>query len=169
MRNVQKVIVSSFLVLGMALPVVAVQAAGTSSSTTSSSSSSSSGNSGGASVTEEYAKAKNKIAAGSYESAIAILQKIVEQQPKNADALNLMGYSYRKLDNYDQSLKYYEQALKLEPDHIGANEYLGELYLEMKNLPKAEERLATLTKACNGCQEQKELEEKIAAYKAANS
>ena len=66
----------------------------------------------------------------------------------------------------DEALEYYEKALKLKPNHVGANEYLGELYLEMKNLPKAEERLAVLAKACNGCEEQKELEEKIADFKA---
>jgi hypothetical protein len=53
----------------------------------------------------------------------------------------------------------YGKALKLKPNHVGA-EYLGELVPEMKDLPKAEERLAVLTKACNGCEEQKELEER---------
>ncbi|MGH6932624.1 MAG: tetratricopeptide repeat protein [Dongiaceae bacterium] len=167
MRNVRKLLMSAFMVVGLAVPMAALQAAGSSGG----SSSGSSGGSGstGSSTTEDYAKAKNKIAAGSYDSAISILEKIVRKQPSNADAFNLLGYSHRKLGRYDEALEYYQDALKLEPAHIGANEYLGELYLEMKDLPKAEERLAVLTKACDGCEEQKELEEKIAAYKAANS
>jgi predicted Zn-dependent protease len=167
MATTRRILMASVMALSLALPLAAAQAAGTSSGSSSSSSGSSS--SGGTSTTEEYGKAKSKIAAGSYQSAIDILEKIVAKQPSNADALNLMGYSYRKLGKTDEALEYYEDALKLEPDHVGANEYLGELYLEMKNLPKAEERLAALTKACNGCEEQKELEEKIAAFKASNS
>jgi tetratricopeptide (TPR) repeat protein len=115
-----------------------------------------------------YKKASAKVDAGKYDDAIEILEDIVDDNPKNADAWNLMGYSHRKLGEYDDALEYYGKALKLKPNHVGANEYLGELYLEMKDLPKAEERLAVLTKACNGCEEQKELEEKIADYKANN-
>jgi tetratricopeptide (TPR) repeat protein len=115
-----------------------------------------------------YKKASAKVDAGKYDDAIEILEDIVDDNPKHADAWNLMGYSHRKLGEYDDALEYYEKALKLKPNHVGANEYLGELYLEMKDLPKAEERLAVLTKACNGCEEQKELEEKIADYKANN-
>jgi predicted Zn-dependent protease len=166
MAPTRKILMASVMALSLALPLAAALAAGTSSGSSSSSSGSSS--TGGTSAAEDYSKAKSKVAAGSYQAAIDILEKMVAKQPNNADALNLMGYSYRKLGKTDEALEYYEDALKLEPDHIGANEYLGELYLEMKNLPKAEERLATLTKACNGCEEQKELEEKIAAFKASN-
>jgi tetratricopeptide (TPR) repeat protein len=115
-----------------------------------------------------YKKASAKVDAGKYDDAIEILDDLVDDNPKNADAWNLLGYSHRKLGEYDEALEYYTKALKLKPNHIGANEYMGELYLEMKNLPKAEERLAVLTKACNGCEEQKELEEKIADYKKTN-
>jgi len=115
-----------------------------------------------------YKKASAKVDAGKYDDAIDILEDIVDDNPKNADAWNLLGYSHRKLGEYDDALEYYEKALKLKPNHVGANEYLGELYLEMKDLPKAEERLAVLAKACNGCEEQKELEEKIADFKANN-
>jgi tetratricopeptide (TPR) repeat protein len=160
-RNILAALVLSF---GLAVVPAVVEAAGSGNSSSGGSSGSSS-----SSTTEDYAKAQNKIAAGSYEAAIALLEKVVKKQPKNADALNLLGYSHRKLGEFDESLEYYLAALEIDPDHIGANEYLGELYLQMKDLPKAEERLAVLAKACNGCEEQKELEEAIAAYKAANS
>lgn len=166
MATIRKILMASVLALGLAMPLAAVEAAGSGGS---SSGSSGSNSSGGSSTTEDYSKAKSKIAAGSYQSAIDILEKIVKKQPKNADALNLLGYSHRKLGDFDESLEYYLAALDIDPDHIGANEYLGELYLQMKDLPKAEERLAVLAKACNGCEEQKELEEAIAAYKASSS
>jgi tetratricopeptide (TPR) repeat protein len=126
------------------------------------------GNSSSKSPEKLYQKASAEVKDGDYDDAIDILEDIVRKDPKNADAWNLLGYSHRKLGEYDEALEHYQKALRLKPNHVGANEYLGELYLEMKDLPKAEERLAVLTKACNGCDEQKELEEKIAEYKATN-
>ena len=65
------------------------------------------------------------------------------------------------------ALKHYKIALRLAPRHRGANEYLGELYLALGQLKKAEERLAVLDRACLfGCEEYTELKEAIAAYKA---
>ena len=62
---------------------------------------------------------------------------------------------------------YYRRALAIEPRHLGANEYLGELYLETGELAKAEERLRELAIACpSGCEERDELSEAIDAYKA---
>jgi tetratricopeptide (TPR) repeat protein len=159
------------LTMCVAVPVGFAWAANSGGGSSSSGDSSSGGSSGGgnsASAADMYKQASAKVKAGKYESAIDILEDIVDDNPRNADAWNLMGYSYRKLGDYDEALEYYEKALKLKPNHVGANEYMGELYLEMKDLPKAEERLSVLTKACNGCEEQKELEEKIADFKANN-
>ena len=55
-----------------------------------------------------------------------------------------------------------------KPDHLGANEYLGELYLEMKQPDKAKERLAVLKGACGSCEEYMELASKINQYTASN-
>src|SRR5262249_11496472 len=136
-------------------------AAGSSGSSNSSNSSNS--------VSALYTKASAKAHATDYRGAMTILDKIIAKDPRNPDALNLMGFCERKLGNTDEALEYYEKALAIRPNHVGANEYLGELYLEMKNLPKAEERLKVLAKACNGCEEQMELQEKIEKYKAANN
>jgi len=125
------------------------------------------GNSTG-SGSSQYDAARAKVEAEDYRGAMPMLEKLLAKNPRDADVLNLMGYSTRKLGNPDKALDYYQKALAIDPRHIGANEYLGELYLEMKDLPKAEERLQVLTGACNGCEEQQELEEKIAAYKAEN-
>jgi predicted Zn-dependent protease len=162
------------LALGVALPHAAGFAAnsggGSSSSGGSSgSSSSSSSSSSSTSVSAMYTQASAKVDATDYRGAMTVLDKIIAKDPHNPDALNLMGFCDRKLGNTDEALEYYNKALAIKPNHVGANEYLGELYLELKNLPKAEERLKVLAKACNGCEEQQELKEKIEKYKAANN
>lgn len=86
---------------------------------------------------------------------------------RDADALNYLGFCHRKLGKYPEALSYYQRALSVNPKHKGANEYLGELYLLMKNLPKAEEQLAILKGLCPaGCEELEDLEADIADYKA---
>jgi tetratricopeptide (TPR) repeat protein len=117
-------------------------------------------------IQDDYAKAKGLIDREQYRDAIPILERLVTKNPADTDALNELGYSHRELGHEQRALGYYLKALAIEPGHIGANEYLGELYLEMKDLPKAEERLAVLQKACGNCQEFSELKEKIADYKA---
>jgi len=144
-----------------ALPSTGSFAAG-SSSGGSSSSSSSSTSSGG----NDYNDAVSMIDDKDYGGAIPLLKKVVAMEPTNADALNYLGYAHRMLGKQSEALSYYEQALALQPLHVGANEYLGELYLEMKQLPKAEERLAVLEQACGDCDEYVELKEKIDDYKA---
>ena len=117
----------------------------------------------------EFAKARKKVNNEDYEAAIPLLEKALKKDPKNADALNYLGYSHRKLGHTDQALGYYQQALAIEPKHRGANEYLGELYLELKQLDKAEERLEVLSTACNACEEYVELKEKVEAFKNGQS
>jgi Flp pilus assembly protein TadD len=112
---------------------------------------------------DPYKQAKALIDDDKYSDAIPILQKLIKDKGAYADALNLLGYSYRKSGDATTALDYYNQALAMEPEHLGANEYLGELYLEMKQKDKAQERLAVLKKACGSCEEAKELESKIMA------
>jgi tetratricopeptide (TPR) repeat protein len=85
---------------------------------------------------------------GKYQQAIIELDKALKDEPDNADLLNLMAYSQRQLKHYDIALECYQKALQVEPRHRGANEYLGELYLQIGQLDKAEERLEVLDKAC---------------------
>ena len=160
------------LAVGVALPAAggfAANSGGGSSSSGGGSSGSSSSSSSSSSVPTMYKQASAKVDAKDYRGAMPILDKIIAKDPRNPDALNLMGFCERKLGNTDEALEYYEKALAIKPSHVGANEYLGELYLELKNLPKAEERLKVLAKACNGCEEQQELAEKVESYKAANN
>ncbi|MDH3634840.1 MAG: tetratricopeptide repeat protein [Gammaproteobacteria bacterium] len=113
---------------------------------------------------------KKLIKAEEYQQAISELDKALVDTPDSADLLNLLAYSNRKLGNFDTALDYYLKALKIEPDHRGANEYLGELYLQLGQPEKAEERLAVLDKECFfGCDEYDELKEAIEEYRKKNS
>ena len=114
-----------------------------------------------AAQTDPYKQAKSLIDDDKYSEAIPILQKLIKDKGAYADALNLLGYSYRKSGDATTALDYYNQALAMEPKHLGANEYLGELYLEMKQPDKAKERLAVLKNACGDCDEYQELENAI--------
>ena len=103
-----------------------------------------------------------------YAGAIEQLDLALLKEPENADVLNYLGFSHRKLGNYEEAERYYLRALEIEPEHRGANEYIGELYLETDRPELAEERLQVLDDACFfGCEEYDELKEAIEAYKAA--
>ena len=156
-RNLRGLMAATFMVV--ALPAAAF-AAGSSSSTTT----------GDSSADENLGLAKTAIAQFKYDKAKEYLENVLALTPNDADALNLMGFSERKTGDMSESLEYYNKALALQPNHLGANEYLGELYLEMKDVKKAEERLAVLQQACGGtCEEYQELKEKIEKFKVASN
>jgi Tfp pilus assembly protein PilF len=107
--------------------------------------------------------AELKVNSGDYRGAMPMLAAIIQNDPRNTDALNLMGFSLRKTGQYDLALRYYYSALALQPKHIGANEYLGELYVVMGQVDKAKERLAILQAACGAnCVQARELSDMIA-------
>jgi tetratricopeptide (TPR) repeat protein len=76
-----------------------------------------------------FAQAKAMIEAKNYANALPLLQQVVQRDPRNADAYNLMGYATRASGNPRGSLQYYQQALAIDARHLGAHEYLGEAYL----------------------------------------
>ena len=114
---------------------------------------------------DPYKQAKDLVDDEEYAKAIPLLQKSIQEKGEYADALNLLGFANRKLGDKSKALTYYTKALNLEPNHLGANEYMGELYLELNDLPKAEARLAVLKNACGDCDEFDDLEEAINDYK----
>jgi Flp pilus assembly protein TadD len=115
----------------------------------------------------DFANAKAAIDKQDWPTAIALLNKVTAAEPKNPEAYNLLGYSVRKSGNPQASLQYYQYALSLDPKHLGANEYIGEAYLQLGDLAKAEEHLKRLDELCTfGCKEHTELKNAIAAYKA---
>ena len=111
--------------------------------------------------------ARTQIAAKKWDGAIAELKRV--NDTGNADWNNLMGYSLRKgaAPDYAGAEKYYNEALRIDPKHRAALEYSGELYLMTGNLPKAEQRLAALDKACTfTCEEYTDLKKAVERYKA---
>ena len=101
-------------------------------------------------------KEKNDKAKKIYSQAFKKLEKAYSSDKKNPDILNYMGYTSRKIGNFDQAEKFYLTGLSIKPNHNGINEYLGELYVQTNQIDKAKERLDVL-KDCN-CEEYKELE-----------
>ena len=91
-----------------------------------------------------------------YSQAFKKLEKAYSSEKKNPDILNYMGYTSRKIGNFEQAEKFYLTGLSIKPDHNGINEYLGELYVQTNRIDKANERLDVL-KNCN-CEEYNELE-----------
>ena len=91
-----------------------------------------------------------------YSQAFNKLEKAYKKNKKDPDILNYMGFTSRKVGNFDVAEKFYLQGLSIKPNHNGINEYLGELYVQTNRIDKANERLAIL-KNCN-CDEYKELE-----------
>jgi tetratricopeptide (TPR) repeat protein len=110
-------------------------------------------------------EARRLIAKSDWVGSIKLLRQIVVQQPHNADALNLLGYSLRQKGEMKEAEAWYLKALKIEPKHLGANEYLGELYAMTGQLDKAQARLKTIAKICGNtsCEEYKDLAKVIAA------
>ena len=112
-----------------------------------------------------YAEAKTLVKKKEFDKAVVMLEELLKdgKNASNPDVLNDYAYSLRNLKQYDKAEKFYLDALKIKPNHVGANEYLGELYLITKRPEEAKKRLEVL-KTCN-CEEYKELKEKIAKYK----
>jgi hypothetical protein len=83
-------------------------------------------------------------------AAQAVLRDAVAANPQNPDYHNMYAYTIRKGASPDMNLvfKHYNEALRLDPKHRGAHEYIGEAYLMVGNLPKAKEHLSTLDKLC---------------------
>jgi len=112
---------------------------------------------------------RKAIDAKDYKGAVGHFTKAVQEEPKNADAHSMLGYSYRKLGTFDKSMEHYQTALKIDSNHRSAHEYLGELYLEMNQPDNAEKQLAALKKACpmfGRCEEYDDLKKALDAYKA---
>ncbi len=117
-------------------------------------------------VLEKAQDASNR---GDWTGAQAILKDALARNPGNAEYHNEYAYNLRKGPNPDMSLvfQHYNEALRLDPKHRGANEYLGEAYLMVGNLPKAKEQLAALDKICFlPCKEYSDLKQHIADYEA---
>ena len=108
-------------------------------------------------------KGKVEKAKKRYEKAQKLLLKSNSEKPNQADTLNYLGFTTRKLGDYENGEKYYLMGLKINPNHTGINEYLGELYIATNRMDLARERLKVLEN-CN-CEEYAELKDIIEGVK----
>ncbi len=117
-------------------------------------------------------QARSAIDKQDWARAQGVLREAVAANPQSAEYHNLYAYSMRKGANpaMDLVFRHYNEALRLEPRHRGAHEYIGEAYLMTGNLAKAKEHLAQLDRLCTfGCEEYSKLKKEIAAYEQRNA
>lgn len=116
-------------------------------------------------VDPDYAAAQKAIERKDWPEAVRLLEQAAIRQPSSADVENLLGYAERNRGNLDAAFGHYEKALKLDPKHRGAHEYVGEAYLMVGDLAKAKEHLAALDKLCRfSCEEYRDLKKRVAEY-----
>jgi Flp pilus assembly protein TadD len=117
------------------------------------------------SLDPEYRQGVAAVEAKDWKTAIGLLSSAALRDTRNADIQNYLGYAYRNTGELALAFKHYQRALQLNPRHRGAHEYLGEAYLMIGNVAKAEEHLALLRKICLiPCAETGVLEKKIAEF-----
>jgi len=120
----------------------------------------------GAQLDPDFAAGKRAIESKDWSAAIKSLSSAALRDTRNADIQNYLGYAYRKSGDMDSAFTHYDRALQLNPRHRGAHEYVGEAYLLVGNLSKAEEHLAALQRICLvPCEEYGELRREIDAYR----
>ena len=119
-----------------------------------------------------YELAEKHIDNQSYDKSLKLLKKLTKREDlgtKRADIYNLLGFSYRKLENpdLDKSFAAYMMAIEIDPSHLGAHEYLGELYLMRDQKDKAVIILKKLDQlAGSNTEEYKELKIAIDEYQS---
>lgn len=113
----------------------------------------------------DFAAGKKAVERKDWKAAVESLNKALARLPENADLHNLLGYSYRHLGDLDNSFRHYKEALRIDPKHRGAHEYIGQAYLKAGQPEQAAEHLATLEKLCGkNCEEYRDLAKAIANY-----
>ena len=113
---------------------------------------------------DELAKSRSLIAAKNYSQALVELKRVDRVMTNNADVKNLLGLTSRKLGQYSQASGYYVKALQIDPTHLGALEYQGELFIIQKKVALAKRNLATLKRLCGtSCEEYVDLANAITA------
>ena len=114
-----------------------------------------------------WIEGKKAVEAQDWKHAVELLDKAAAADPTNADIENWLGYAQRKSGNLNAAFVAYNQALKLNPAHRQAHEYIGEAYLMTGDVTKAEQHLAELQRLCTPipCEEYKDLKRAVEAYK----
>jgi len=113
----------------------------------------------------DYESGVKAARAGDWHMSLHYLKRSVRRDPQDADALTVLALSYRKLGRMQESMRFFEAALAVDPDHRSANLHAGDAYLAGGNLVKAMEIQARLTDLCpKGCKELEALKSAIEAF-----
>ena len=108
------------------------------------------------------------MAAGAKADVEELAEQRVPRKPDDANGWNELGHAYRQAGQLQPAFDAYGKALKIDPKHRGAHEYLGEAYLQVNDLARAEEELKTLDKLCFfTCEEYRDLKKSIESYRKA--
>jgi Flp pilus assembly protein TadD len=108
-----------------------------------------------------------QIKARNYAAAVGELKGMIDKGIQHADLYSLLGFSLRKSGDRKMAMTFYTKALEFNPDHKGALEYQGELFVETGDLTKARENAAKLAKLCpQGCEEREDLDKAIGGAQA---
>jgi Flp pilus assembly protein TadD len=111
-----------------------------------------------------------KIKAREWKAAIVDLNAMVDKGVQHADVYNLLGFSLRNDGDTQTAQTFYRKALEFDPDHKGALEYQGELFIKIGDMTKARENAARLARLCpQGCEEREDLDKAIASASATTS
>lgn len=70
-------------------------------------------------VDPDLKRARELLGNDNYPKALTHLKKVLQRDPNNPDVHNLLGYSYRKLDQVDEAFTHYHEALRIKPGHLG--------------------------------------------------
>lgn len=116
----------------------------------------------GGTDTPSMQEVRTDVKAKRWQDAVDKLTLIVGADSTNADAYNLLGYALRHLDRTDRAMQAYKRALTLDPNHKGALEYQGVLFVMLGDLASARDNLAKLEAICGtSCEEYEDLAEAI--------
>jgi Flp pilus assembly protein TadD len=114
-------------------------------------------------TTADLARARAMVKAKDFKGALAELRQY-EGRLEHADLYNLLGFAYRKTGDHARAEVNYAKALSLDPNHLGALEYQGELFIETNRIERARQNLARLATLCpRGCEELDDLREALRA------
>ena len=160
-----RLVQSGFVACALSLAATSAFAAGTSSG--SSGGTSYGGNSTATAETEDaaelFVEALEFNEKGWYRRAISNLRTVTQMEPKNADAWNELGFAYRNVENYRQSARAYDRALDIDPNHLGALNYQGFMYIETNKVGEAQSNLSMLQSLCGSCDEYTSLRDALNA------
>ena len=118
---------------------------------------------GSAAAEADYTEAKATVDAENFVAALPMLVMLTQDDPQNANAWNLLGFTHRKLGDMDAAAQAYSVALGINPEHLGALEYQGELFIQTGKLDLAKANLARLKGLCGNCEEFGDLEKALTA------